>query len=166
MLFFSTIFVITVSRILSISVLASLDPFYTAMGLIIHWFVMTMWLCCTERTGFCNNHRFYDIVFFSIFGLVYTFTHVNLSEGKTRCKYVFFYVVCFVENFIATAMWVIFADDNLRSRYYYVPIIVVNILSFILGIVFMIIYYKIFHPSKGLKNRNKMNNSVTVIDSD
>lgn len=159
-------FLVTISRILSISVLASIYPFYAAGGIVIHWLIMTMWLCFTETTNFCNQKKFYDMIFYSIFGLVYTFTHVNLSEGKTRCKYIFFYVICFIENFIATAVWVVTANSELRARYYYLPIIMVNIFSFILGIVFMVIYYKIFHPSKGLKSRSKVSTSLTAVDTD
>lgn len=159
-------FLVTVSRILSISVLASIFPIPTAIGIIVHWLVMTMWLCCTEKTNFCNQNLFYDTIFFSIFGLVYTFTHVNLSEGKTRCKYIFFYVICFIENSIATAVWGSIEYSKLKNTYYYMPLIILNILSFIVGILFMIIYYKVFHPSKGMKRRHKVNNSVAVIDSD
>lgn len=131
--------------------------------IVIHWLVMTIWLIITETTQFCNNKRFYDIIFFAVFGLVYTFTHVNMSDGKTRCKYIFFYVICFLENFISTAVWFAEATPELISSYYFKPIIVVNVLSFFLGILFMIIYYKIFHPTKGLKNRNKSNNSIMAV---
>lgn len=157
------IFFSVVSRILSISVLASIYPEYTIAMISLHWLLMTIWLLSTESTKFCNQQRIYDILFFAIFGLVYTFTHVNLSEGRTRFKYVFFYVICFLENFIATTVWILEASYDLRSRYYFLPIIVVNMLSFIFGIMFMIIYYKVCHPTRGLKNKkNKSSNSIRV----
>lgn len=154
------------SRILSISVLASTYPSCTVVGLFCHWMVMTLWLCFTEKTNFCSNKVFFDTMFFAIFGLVYTFTHVNISDGKTRCKYIFFYTLCFLENFVATSVWVATATEQLKDTYYYVPIIVLNIVPFIIGIIFMITYYKVFHPSTGSKNRHKVSMSLKVENVD
>lgn len=156
-------FLVTVSRILSISCLASICYRSAVGGLACHWLVMTLWLCVSEKTQFCNNQKCFDIIFFSVFGLVYTFTHVNISDGKTRCKYIFFYTLCFLENIVATFVWMFLAEEIMKNSYYYVPIIVLNIVPFITGIIFMITYYKVFHPSTGMmKSRHKTNASFQV----
>ncbi|CAH0551967.1 unnamed protein product [Brassicogethes aeneus] len=138
---------VTVSRILCISVMASVYPVSTIAVLMIHWFVMTFWLSTSQPNNFCGHNRFYDFLFFSIFGAVNIFTHVVLVDGPTCCKYTLFYLVLFCENMAATVVWVISADDDLKQTMYFKPIIYANVIPFLIGIIFMILYYKCFHPS-------------------
>ncbi|KAG5889742.1 hypothetical protein JTB14_018964 [Gonioctena quinquepunctata] len=143
-------FLVTVSRILCISVIAAKYPTETILVLIGHWFVMTIWLACTSaKNNFCDHNSLYDFLFYCILGAVYLFTHVILVEGPTCCKYVIFYSILFVENTVANAVWIITADDSLKQMVYYLPIIFLNVIPFILGILFMLLYYKVFHPSTG-----------------
>lgn len=142
------------SRILCISVIASILPEATILCLFLHWLIMVVWLhISTRETNFCNHNVFYDFLFYSIFGMVYVFIHVSLNDGKTFWKYLFFYLVLCLENIIATVIWILHADDRLKGTLYFEPIIYINFLSFLFGILFMIIYYKIFHPSTGYKFR-------------
>ncbi|XP_056634539.1 XK-related protein 6-like isoform X1 [Diorhabda sublineata] len=141
-------FLVTVSRILCISVIASIYPTETIVVIIGHWFVMTLWLACTSaKNNFCDHNSLYDFLFYCILGAVYIFTHVVLVEGRTFLKYVIFYCVLFAENTIANVVWIISADEAVREKVYYLPIILLNVIPFFLGIVFMVLYYKVFHPS-------------------
>ncbi|KAK4884790.1 hypothetical protein RN001_001061 [Aquatica leii] len=146
-------FLVTVSRILCISVISSIYLNYTVLGLLIHWLVMTIWLHVgTSETNFCNKNKIYDSALFAIFGMVYIFTYVNLTEGKTFIKYLFFYLILFFENTLANVFWILERDTELMKSLYYKPVVYLNIIPFILGIIFMILYYKVFHPSSGFKN--------------
>lgn len=87
--------------------------------------------------------------FYSIFGTVYIFTIVTLVEGRTLLKYVFFYIVLFVENTVANIVWYVNADDDLQHKIFYKPIVYLNIIPFFAGLIFMLLYYKVFHPSTG-----------------
>ncbi|XP_072390330.1 XK-related protein 4-like [Diabrotica undecimpunctata] len=141
-------FLVTVSRILCISVIASIYPTETILIIIGHWFVMTLWLACTSaKNNFCNHNSLYDFLFYCILGAVYIFTHVVLVEGPTCCKYVIFYCVLFAENTIANVVWIVSADQELREKVYYLPIILLNVIPFFLGLIFMLLYYKVFHPN-------------------
>ncbi|XP_023016481.1 XK-related protein 4 [Leptinotarsa decemlineata] len=143
-------FLVTVSRILCISVIAAKFPTETILVLIGHWFVMTIWLACTSaKNNFCDHNSLYDFLFYCILGAVYLFTHVILVEGPTCCKYLIFYSILFVENTVANAIWIVTADDALKQMVYYLPIVFLNVIPFLLGIMFMMLYYKVFHPSTG-----------------
>lgn len=142
--------IFSVSRILCISVIATIYPNETILVLIAHWFAMTMWLSFTSsKMNFCDNNTFYDFLFYSIFGAVYIFTHIVLVEGPTFGKYLLFYSILFAENTIANVVWIVTADEVLKTESYYIPIIFLNVIPFIFGIMFMLLYYKIFHPSVG-----------------
>lgn len=151
---------VSVSRILCISVVASILPHHTILALLLHWFVMTIWLSTsTQKLDFCNHNKLYDFIFFSIFGTVYIFTHVTLTEGKTLYKYIFFYGILFIENTIANVVWILKADNEVQETLYFHPIICLNVVPFFFGIVFMILYYKVFHPTTGYNFRQRVLNS-------
>ncbi|RZB41721.1 XK-related protein 6 [Asbolus verrucosus] len=110
-------FLVTVSRILCISVIASKYLVPTILVIVLHWFVMTLWLSCTnQKNNFCRHNKVYDMFFYSIFGTVYIFTPVTLVEGPTFLKYVFFYLVLFVENTIANVVWYYDADPRVQQQ--------------------------------------------------
>lgn len=149
-------FLVTVSRILCVSVVASIYPVHTILVLVFHWFVMTIWLSATSsENNFCDHHKLYDFLFYSIFGAVYIFTQVVLVEGPTFLKYLIFYGILFFENTLANVVWILNADAALQRTIYYRPIIYLNVVPFVVGIIFMLLYYKVFHPSTGY-NRQRV----------
>ncbi|XP_075238139.1 XK-related protein 6-like isoform X1 [Lycorma delicatula] len=151
-------FMVTVSRILSISAVASAFPIYTGVACAVHWLAMTLWLSIWERTQFCMvtdqatlGERLTEVTFCAILGLVYIFTYLTPSDGSTRNRYLVYYPVCFVENAAAILIWSVTADDHLKRSWYFVPFIISGIVPFLIGIVFMIVYYKYFHPETSRK---------------
>lgn len=153
-------FLVTVSRILCISVIASIYLNYTVLGVLLHWMVMTVWLHVgTSETNFCNKNKIYDSALFAVFGMVYVFTYVNLSEGRTFIKYLFFYFILFLENTLANVFWILNSNKEVTDSLYYRPVVYLNIMPFILGIVFMVLYYKVFHPSTGFNCNNQRNDT-------
>lgn len=148
---------ILVSRILCISVIASLAPEGTIVAILIHWFIMTVWLSTsTQDNNFCDHNKLYDFIFYSIFGMVYIFTHVTLQDGKTLYKYLFFYSILFIENTIANVLWVLNSDQDVHQQSYYQPIVILNVVPFVLGIMCMVLYYKVFHPTTGYNFRQRV----------
>lgn len=141
-------FAVTVSRILCISVIASIYPVATILVLVFHWFVMTIWLSMSNRdNNFCDHNKIYDFLFYCIFGAVYIFIQVVLVDGPTLCKYLVFYFILFVENTIANVVWALCVDEQFKTSSYYLPIIILNAVPFIVGIIFMIAYYLYCHPN-------------------
>ncbi|CAK9820893.1 XK-related protein 6 [Anthophora plagiata] len=159
-------FCTTVSRILSLSVIASIWPLYTAIGCIFHWIIMTVWIIIDSRgiLEFCRdyNHaphcspkikeRVYSVLFSMIIGVVHVFIYLNAVNGSTFLKHVFFYIVCFLENITATAFWIYSSSNEVKNSWYYNILIILCIVPFLLGITAMIVYYSVFHPS--LKHQN------------
>lgn len=111
---------------------------------------MVLWLHLSNKTtNFCDNNKFYEFFFYVVFATVYIFTHISLSEGKTLLRYIFFYTILFAENLVATVSWILKADETLKTTVFYTPIVYGNFVTFFLGIMFMILYYKVCHPSTG-----------------
>ncbi|XP_026295978.1 XK-related protein 6 [Apis mellifera] len=159
-------FCITVSRILSLSVLASIWPIYTIIGCIFHWISMTIWIIVDSHgiLEFCkdSNHaphcspkikeRIYSILFSMVVGVIHVFIYLNTIDGSTLLKHVFFYIICFLENIIATVIWIYVSSNEVKNSWYFNILIIFCIVPFLLGITAMIIYYGVFHPS--LKHQN------------
>lgn len=82
-----------------------------------------------------------------------------LVEGPTCIKYVVFYIILFAENTLANVVWIVNADEAVRNTLYYIPIILLNIVPFIFGIMFMLLYYKVFHPSTGYNRQQPATSS-------
>lgn len=155
-------FLVTVSRILSISVAATTVPIHAIFALVFHWFGMTMWLKISEKTtNFCDQKQCCDVIFFAIFGLVYIFTYVSITDGPTKMKYFLFYTISFVENVVFNYLWYSLAWEQIRMKFFFMPLIYFNNIAFLIGIVFMILFYTFLHPSIGRGSRCLM----TVHDS-
>jgi hypothetical protein len=121
---------------------------------------MTTWLSLLERTYFCTSsdiatkkERIGEILFAAILGLVYIFTYITPSEGRTCIRYLVYYMVCFVENLVSAVMWAFEVYPPVQNTWYFIPLLISSIVPFLVGIVFMILYYLYFHP-KGICSLN------------
>ena len=121
---------------------------------------MTIWLKVSEKTtNFCGQKQCYDVMFFSIFGLVYIFTYVSITNGPTKTKYIIFYTISFLENVTFNYLWYSLAWEQIRAKSFFMPLIYINNIAFLVGIVFMIIFYSLLHPSIGLGSKSIISNS-------
>lgn len=68
-------------------------------------------------------------------------------EGTTKYHYLAYYTICGLENLGAIVLFIIYYPDNLIHFNTAVFLCVVSIVSFIAGIIFMVVYYKYFHPN-------------------
>lgn len=147
-------FMVTVSRILCISAIASMYLEATILAISFHWFIMMIWLLYMDQeNNFCNSNQCCSIMFYSTFSAVYIFTFVTLREGPTGRKYLFFYGLLFAENTIANLVWYFNASHEIEKSVYYKPIFFLNFIPYVAGLIFMILYYKCFHPSTGYTSR-------------
>lgn len=90
--------------------------------------------------------------FSTILGLVYIFTYLSPSEGQgnSRYRYVCYYGIFLVENISAVAIWAIVGPD--QNEWYFYWLVAGSIAPFFVGILFMSIYYKFFHPHTTFKS--------------
>ncbi|XP_066598233.1 XK-related protein 6-like isoform X2 [Prorops nasuta] len=162
-------FLITVSRILSISMIASIWPIYAVLACVCHWLAMTFLIVCESQgvLEFCRNYnqaphitakfkeRFLSFLFALVIGIVHIFIYLNPIDGKTFYRHIIYYSICFAENVSASILWALYCGEAAQNAWYYETILSVSNLSFILGIAGLLLYYTIFHPSfKKNKNRN------------
>ncbi|VVC40643.1 Hypothetical protein CINCED_3A020349 [Cinara cedri] len=158
---------ITVSRILSISVVATVWPISTGIFCMIHWLFMTLWIYKYQSVTFCmppdraEESGIMRFFFSTILGLVYIFTYLSPSEGQgnTRNNYLGYYGIFLVENVSWVTIWAITGSDY--NQWYYYPLLIGSIAPFFVGIMFMIIYYKFFHPHTIYKNEIPKPSTVT-----
>ncbi|KAK0175110.1 hypothetical protein PV327_008890 [Microctonus hyperodae] len=154
-------FCVTVSRIVAISAAAAIVSVPTAIVCFIHWFVMTIWIIskplgviqfCRDQsrppqTPLKIHERIGAYLFASVFGVVYVFTYLKPNEGSTFYKHIFYYSICAIENIIACILWTYVEYEKVHSLWYYELVICLCTVPFILGVLFMIVYYRFFHPS-------------------
>ncbi|XP_037085551.1 XK-related protein 4-like [Pollicipes pollicipes] len=132
------------SRVLAISLCASLFPVYVAIGLLVHWVLMTCWLIY-QKTEACYT-RCEELLFVIVLGAVYIFTFFNVKDQTTRLKYTMYYVLCFAENTAMIVLWYLHAD---RTLWWYHPGLAAQVSLFSLAVLFMVMYYWRLHPSHG-----------------
>lgn len=139
-------FCVTFSRVISIVLLASVFPTYTVISIVIHAFVMTLWVFLLDRSPFCSYTVLHSFGFSLIFGAVFIFTYILPKEAKnTFSRYFFFYTLMGIENFAAIVVFVLYS--SMSSKVFIYCLSALPIVSFLVGICAMIFYYKFLHPN-------------------
>ncbi|XP_047354549.1 XK-related protein 6-like [Vespa velutina] len=165
-------FLVTVSRILIVSLIASIWPLYTGIACICHWIAMTIWILIDSHgiLQFCrkNNRaphmtptiteRFYSVLLALVIGLLHIFVYLNVIDGNTLLKHSFFYSLCFLENVIANLLWMFNFSIEAKHSWYFFLYIVPSTVPFILGITAMILYYTLYHPVRKSQPQSNLNN--------
>lgn len=94
-----------VSRVLALSLLASILP--TWMGVLcgLHWGMMSTWLALSQnQTTTCSN-RCEELLLSTALGYAYVFAFISPRDGPTRYVYLAYYLVCFMENIGTLVVW-------------------------------------------------------------
>jgi XK-related protein len=146
-------FCVTISRVLSIALLASIYPEQAAIFIASHAFLMTLWVFLLDRSPFCSYTSLHSFAFSLVIGLVFIFTYILPKEAKhTFSRYIFFYVLTGAENLIAILVFVLHSS---APKLVVFVLSAVPVASFFVGIGAMIFYYKFLHPNI-LSRRNLM----------
>lgn len=112
----------------------------------IHALLMALWLFTFDRSPFCANTCGQSMAFSICLGFVYIFTFVSTRETNTKLRYIIYYTISGLENLTAVILYCIFFPVNVLHFHTSVLLCVLSICSFIVGIIFMILYYQYFHP--------------------
>lgn len=165
-------FFITVARILSLSIIASIWSIYTIICCIIHWIGMIIWILVDSKgiLEFCRTYslpphmqpsikeRIYSVLFASVIGIVHIFIYLNIVDGNTFWKHLCFYSLCLLENITSNFLWKYTCPPAVQDAWYFNVLFIICIFSFFLGISAMLLYYTVFHPSK----KHHTSNAVQV----
>lgn len=130
-------------RVLAFALFASCTQygFFVLCG--IHWVVMLMWILI-QRTTFCST-KMQEFCFNAVAAFICVFDFFNLVEGHTRLRYVIYYSLVYCENVAMVTAWYFYRSTT--AGWYLVPVIVVVVAVFWLGILLQVVYYLAFHPN-------------------
>lgn len=143
LMFFWRFFTI-MPRVLAIALFASHYKLVTFAIIGSHWIVMTAWLMTYEKK-FCK-YDCEETCFKFILGVVYIFCYFNIDEGRTRWRYLIFYITTYLEN-AGLILWWYFVTDK-PYTWYHLPALIGTLGVFWVGIAFMVIHYKCCHPMR------------------
>lgn len=105
-----------VSRVLALSLLASVLP--TWMGVLcgLHWGMMSTWLALSQnQTAACSN-RCEELLLSTALGYAYVFAFISPRDGPTRYIYLAYYLVFFMENIGALVVWYVSLANSSMMR--------------------------------------------------
>ncbi|XP_026750351.2 XK-related protein 6 [Galleria mellonella] len=163
-------YLLTLSRVLSIAVIAFLYPYWTILACSLHILVMSSWIQLYERPVFCSQNKLTEIAFSFALGAVYLFTYILSVEGRTRYRYAIYYTICVTQNIVCALVWFFYAPEQIKATAYYYTVLVLCITPYVFGIFVMVLYYSFFHPTlrkgdKGITVSIKVNDQVLNVIS-
>ncbi|XP_063908630.1 XK-related protein 5-like [Zophobas morio] len=137
-------FFICISRILCIGAIAALWPVAVVILSFGHCAGWAFWLWWNHPSlDFTRNSKYWHILFCCVIGVVYFTFPINLDDKPTKKKYCVFYGLMLLKNCVGILIWY-FNED--ASWGYFVLILAIG--STGLGMIFQILYYAYYHPTK------------------
>ena len=136
------LFIISV-RMLVIALFASQFGKLIGVVLIEHCILMCIWLSW-HKTKFFTNSDVLEFFFYLALSFVYIFHFLNIHDGHTRLRYLFYYSLIFVENTALISVWYVSVSYHMWLS---LPILIYVNVGFFIGVFFQLIYYKYFHPN-------------------
>lgn len=138
-------FFVSVSRILCLSLIASLFPLWTLFACIMHSLFFGLLTFLLDHPQFCAT-SLGKFLFCMILGFVYLFTYIMAKDGRTRNKYIIYYTLNSLENIACVGVFIFYSSDEMRSSVYFYPLCIISVGSYYIGIFCMVLYYTQFHP--------------------
>ena len=84
-----------------------------------------------------------------VLSYIYVFCYLNLDKSKTKTRMALFYSLILVENILLVCLWSVSIRTTLEfSQQEKLKVFCIVIASFVIGIIFMLLYYKYFHATK------------------
>lgn len=95
--------VVLVSRVLALSLLASIYEAWMGVVIALHWGMMSVWLALGQQQTACSNRC--EELLSAALGLAYIVAFISPRDGPTRYVYLAYYLICFMENTAALVVW-------------------------------------------------------------
>lgn len=111
--------------------------------------------------GICYSQILRDM-FLLLISFISVFCFINLTDGSTWRRKLLYYIVFYVENFVILGLVVFFMETGsiVYSPWWYTAFSVVP--GLVLHVIFMVVYYKFFHPTKTAKEKYPHEKSAEV----
>ena len=143
------------SRVLVLVLYSTVYTYWVFLVVILHWITMMLWVlsryAAFYKTKTERLSRLQEVGLSVFVSYIHIFCYVNLEEQSTKLKIVTFYSIMLVENILLMALWTLgeqVTDVSHQVGWDRDDIFVAVSVSFVLGLVFMVIYYKYFHVRK------------------
>ncbi|KAG9510166.1 XK-related protein 6 [Fragariocoptes setiger] len=134
------------SRMIALALFTSVYVHHIALVCSLHWAVMFTWIV-SMRTSFCNS-RLEELGFNAVLAIIFIFCYFNPVDTATRYRYLIFFTFMFVENSALMGLWFQRCDP---TQWYRALGLVAHYSLFFAGITLMLVYYRCFHPTGGIK---------------
>ncbi|RWS31505.1 XK-related protein 4-like protein, partial [Leptotrombidium deliense] len=134
-------FFVLAARVLALALFATSFKYWISVVCGVHWALMFSWII-SMKTTFCEN-RVEEVGYNAVLAVMFIFCYFNPVDNPTRYRYTLFYTFMLLENTLLMCLWYI----NSVSLWYRLPAMIGHYLSFMTGIMFMIAYYLLLHPS-------------------
>ena len=131
------------SRILALVLFASLNQAWVFAVVCVHLFFSYLLLRGQPNNYFEEGSVYGKILRFA-FAFVNVFCFFPLAGKDTRKWGGPYYMVTFIENSILVLMWYFYSD---RKHSYKVMMLIAEWGLFLFGLLSLIVYYRVFHPS-------------------
>ncbi|XP_044513905.1 XK-related protein 9 isoform X2 [Gracilinanus agilis] len=133
------------SWFLSVGLLTLISINSSLILLIILWLSGITW-ACKQQTTFCIS-KFMEILYRGVVGFILIFTFFNVKGENTKFPMSAYYIMrALVTLGILVVFWSCTPPDEYQEFFIYITIIIVA--AFLLGILFLIVYYTSFHPNR------------------
>lgn len=112
---------------------------------VLHWAVVFLWLVCPgvsppPSSPATKGGALRATWLAAALAFLHLIAYANLDDNSSRLKAVMFYIVMGIENVVLLVSWYLTVKPN------YIPLIPLGaVLSYILGLFFMVLYYRFFH---------------------
>ena len=142
------------SRVLVLVLYSTVYTYWVFLVVILHWITMMLWVlsryAAFYKTKTERLSRLQEVGLSVFVSYIHIFCYVNLEEQSTKLKIVTFYSIMLVENILLMALWTLGEQVDVSHQVGWDrdDIFVAVSVSFFLGLVFMVIYYKYFHVRK------------------
>lgn len=131
------------SRVVVLTVYATLYHYWVFLVIFLHWLTMFLWLISPKNVFHGEAISIKKKTMYSmLIAFVYIFCYINLQEINAQQKMLAFYITMFLENSLLMA---VFLFLRAKSAWFLGTSIIAAWGGFLIGIIFMVLYYKFFH---------------------
>lgn len=144
-------FFVVAARVIALAMFASRFKAWVFVVIASHWVTMFIWIRIMQ-TSFCDT-RLEEFGFNGVCAAIYIFCYLNLIEGRTRLRYLFYYIITFLEDGALISVWYLLTQT--RFLWYQNPAICTVFGGYVIGITFQIVYYLKFHPNNIASDKSR-----------
>ncbi|NXU50245.1 XKR9 protein, partial [Turnix velox] len=132
------------SWILSISLITLLSIRSSAILLIFLWIGGFSWVL-KQHTTFCKSKKM-EYLYRTVVGIILIFTFFNIKGRKTKICICIYYTTHSIVTLGILFVYMFWKPSTIKDMHFKI-VSILTVLGLVLGIMFLIVYYRHFHPT-------------------